>query len=71
MIGSRKTKSTGPLDILAGFYKKIGALETQTAGRKSSGDSKEINLEAIQQAEKARVRMDTWKAEQYVRLVRA
>ena len=68
MIGSRKTKSTGPLDILAGLYKKIGALETQTAGRQSSADSKEINLEAIRQGEKARVRMDVWKAEQYVRL---
>jgi hypothetical protein len=71
LLGSRKTRSAGPLDVLAGFYKKIGALETETAGRQSTADSAQINLEAVRQAEKARVRMDTWKAEQYARLVRA
>ena len=71
LLGSRKTKSAGPLDILAGFYEKIGALETKAAGRQSTEDSTQINLEAARQAEKARVRMDTWKAEQYARLVRA
>jgi hypothetical protein len=71
LLGSRKTKSTGTLDVLASLYKKMGALETRAVGRQSGADSKERNLEAVRQAEKARVRMDTWKAEQYVRLTRA
>ncbi len=71
LLGSRKTKSAGHLDVLFGLYKKIGALETQNAGGQSSTDSKEINLEAVRQREKARVRMDAWKAEQYIRLKRA
>ncbi|MDA4128797.1 MAG: hypothetical protein OK422_05045 [Thaumarchaeota archaeon] len=71
MFGSRK-KSAGQLNVLAGLLGKIGgALPTQTGATQSGADSKKINLEAIRQAEQTRVRMDSWKAEQYLRLKRA
>lgn len=71
LIGSRKAKSAGQLDVLAGIRRKIGALQTQMGTQGAGAGSREINLEAIQQAERARAVTERLRAVQYACLKRA